>query len=406
MDGRRGAGASRTIPGVRVLVACSLGGAGHFNPLSPFLAAAARGMHEPLVVGPPALRELVEEAGYPFAPGAQPSSTEVAGLRSELPSGLRHESTVLGSRESFTALATRAMLPAMQVVVDTFRPDLVLREPWEYASAVVCHDRRMRMAQVAISTAEPEYGPVEAVSAALDGYRPVLAREVREAPYLSRLPASLDPSSFPRTLRYHADGAEPPAPRPLPDWWDGSRAPLVYMTFGAVLSSMSVARSVFGLAVEAVAGIDCRVLLTVGRGFDPGSLAGVPPNVHVERWVDQAAAFREAAVVVCHGGSGTVFGALAAGIPIVAVPLFADQFENAWLVARSGAGVAVEGEPSGDAAPGERRVIGAGGAPRLAHAVREVLDGSGYRDSAARLAAEMAATPTAGEVLEQLLAEA
>jgi UDP:flavonoid glycosyltransferase YjiC (YdhE family) len=29
---------------------------------------------------------------------------------------------------------------------------------------------------------------------------------------------------------------------------------------------------------------------------------------------------RGASLVVCHGGSGTVFGALAAGIPLVCVP--------------------------------------------------------------------------------------
>jgi hypothetical protein len=35
-----------------------------------------------------------------------------------------------------------------------------------------------------------------------------------------------------------------------------------------------------------------------------------------------------AALVVCHGGSGSTFGALAAGVPLVIWPLFADQFRN------------------------------------------------------------------------------
>jgi UDP:flavonoid glycosyltransferase YjiC (YdhE family) len=40
-------------------------------------------------------------------------------------------------------------------------------------------------------------------------------------------------------------------------------------------------------------------------------------------------------LVVCHGGSGTAFGALAAGVLIVVVPLFADQFENGRRPGRS-----------------------------------------------------------------------
>ena len=51
---------------------------------------------------------------------------------------------------------------------------------------------------------------------------------------------------------------------------------------------------------------------------------------------------RRTAVVVGHGGSGTTFGALAAGVPVVIVPLFADQFANAERVAEAGAALVVE----------------------------------------------------------------
>jgi len=54
--------------------------------------------------------------------------------------------------------------------------------------------------------------------------------------------------------------------------------------------------------------------------------------VHVEAWVPQADALAAATVVVCHGGSGTTFGTLAAGLPLVIVPMFADQPANARLV--------------------------------------------------------------------------
>ena len=175
----------------------------------------------------------------------------------------------------------------------------------------------------------------------------------RSMPYLTRFPASIDPSEFPTTVRYHV----PPAPAaPLPDWWDGSTAPLVYVTFGTVLGHMSFAADIYRLVLDAVTDLEARVLLTVGRRFDPAQLGDVPAHVHVEPWVDQADVLAHADVVVAHGGSGTVYGALGAGVPLVCVPVFADQFTNARLVADAGAGLAVVGTTRrGRGADGDRQ---------------------------------------------------
>lgn len=78
------------------------------------------------------------------------------------------------------------------------------------------------------------------------------------------------------------------------------------------------------------------MLLTVGRRFDPSALGAVPGNVHVEGWVEQADALGAATLVVCHGGLGTVYAALAAAVPVVVVPAFADQFLNGRRIAAAG----------------------------------------------------------------------
>lgn len=54
-----------------------------------------------------------------------------------------------------------------------------------------------------------------------------------------------------------------------------------------------------------------------------------PPNVHVERYVPQAQLLPHCRLVVSHGGSGSVIGALAHGLPMVVVPIGADQPRNA-----------------------------------------------------------------------------
>jgi MGT family glycosyltransferase len=163
---------------------------------------------------------------------------------------------------------------------------------------------------------------------------------------------------------------------------------------------MLLAAEVYRTALRAVARIDARVLLTVGRQFDTSQLGELPGNVHVEPWVDQADVLADADVVVCHGGSGTTFGALAAGVPVVVVPLFADQFANGPKVARAGAGVVVDKGRDGEGRP---RALSRDDAPRIAQAIQTVQAHSAYRQQAQLVAAEMAAAPAADTLLDDLI---
>jgi UDP:flavonoid glycosyltransferase YjiC (YdhE family) len=380
---------------MRVLGACSLGGAGHFNPLVPLLRAAQRSGDEVLVVGPPALAEMVERAGFPFWAGDEPSEQEVAPIRERLWAAPAAEASVLGNRELFGRMATQAMLAEMERAFAQWRPDLVLREPCEYASAIVAARTGIPVAQVAISLAEAEAGSIAAAGPALERHRAGLIGELWDSPYLTRFPASLDPSPFERTVRFRESNGTPGS---LPDWWAGSDAPLVYATFGTVLGSMSIAADVYRMVLAAVSDTRARVLLTVGRRFDRATLGSVPAHVHVEAWVDQVEVLGQADVVVCHGGSGTVLGALSAGVPLAVVPLFADQFENARRIAAAGAGLVVE-----DATQRTGGSIDARAASHVRDSIEAVLGDSSYLGRARSVAAEMAASPGPDEVLARLL---
>ena len=90
---------------------------------------------------------------------------------------------------------------------------------------------------------------------------------------------------------------------------------------------MAIADEMYPVALEAVKDLPARVLLTVGNRIDITELGPIPANIHVEPGSSRRRV-PEASLVICHGGSGTTFGALAAGLPLVIVPLFADQFAN------------------------------------------------------------------------------
>ena len=197
------------LAGMRVLAACSLGGAGHLNPLLPFLAAARRRGDDVLVIGPPSMGGMVERAGYPFLAGAEPPEEAVATIRERLPVAPPLEASVLGNRELFGRLATTAMLPGMEHACAEWAPDLVLRDPCEYASAVVAGRLGIPTAQVAISLAQAEAGSIDVAAPALEQHRHGLGRRAPgfavpdPLPGFSRSVPVPDDRSIPRAERAH-----------------------------------------------------------------------------------------------------------------------------------------------------------------------------------------------------------
>ena len=148
------------------------------------------------------------------------------------------------------------------------------------------------------------------------------------------------------------------------------------MSFGTVVPTDGHYPGLYRAVIDALAEVRARVLVTVGRHADPAELGPLPANVHVERWVAQASVMPHAAAMVAHGGAGTTLAALAAGVPLVLLPLSADQPINARRVAELGAGLALDGVPAA--------------VPRLAAAVTRVLEEPGYRAAARRVAAQVA----------------
>lgn len=163
--------------------------------------------------------------------------------------------------------------------------------------------------------------------------------------------------------------------------------PVVYITFGTVATTMPEALSFYQTAIAAVAQLPVRALLTTGRGFDVHALGAIPANVRVEAWVPQAEVFPHTAVMVCHGGSGTVLGGLAAGLPQVVVPIGADQPHNAQSIAAIGAGLALT-KPD---------------AETLRAAIQRVLGDEGFRRAASAISIEMAALPSVDDAVNALL---
>lgn len=166
--------------------------------------------------------------------------------------------------------------------------------------------------------------------------------------------------------------------------------PFIYITLGTIAGRLPKSKAAFRTALAAVADLPVRALLTTGPVMPIADLGPIPANVRIETFVPQAEVLPKATALLCHGGSGTVLGALAAGVPMVVTPLFADQPANARSVEASGAGIAVID----------------GTADAVREALQKVLSDPTYRSKARQIAAEIAALPSIDEAADALLAMA
>lgn len=376
----------------------STGGMGHFTPLVPLIDAAIARGDEVLAVGPPSLEATLAARAHAYRVGAAPSKAELAEFRRLLANASPEEAEGVIDGEFFGRLCTAAMLPSLEEACDEWRPDLVLHETCEYSAAIAAERRGIPHTQVAISLARIEASAFDHAAPALAAHGSQVAARVRASGYLTQFPPSLDPSPYAATRRYRNTGG-PESAAALPDWWDGSDAPLVYASFGSMVGARPIGLAAFRAALEAVGGMPVRVLLTVGRAAEIADLGEIPPNTHVEKWIPQPEVLAHASAVLCHGGSGTTFGALAVGLPLVFVPMFADQPANARVVESIGAGLVVE--PSG-APEGRIRVPTPEDAPRIRGALESVLGDASYRQAAEGVAAEMSTLPSADDLLAAL----
>lgn len=122
-------------------------------------------------------------------------------------------------------------------------------------------------------------------------------------------------------------------------------------------------------AVQALGGLDVDGLVTHATTAEP------PDNVQLLGRTPHDELFDRASAVVTHGGWGTVSRALVRGLPLVVVPIFADQPYIAGRCADLGLGVALAAETVT--------------AAELRDAVRAVVEEPRYRKAAQEIAAEL-----------------
>lgn len=163
--------------------------------------------------------------------------------------------------------------------------------------------------------------------------------------------------------------------------------PLVFCSLGTLQGSR---RALFQTMAAACAAVGARAVIGHGGGLTAAEEAALPGDPLVRAFWPQQAVLRHCAAAVLHGGFNTVLDALAAGMPIVALPIAFEQPGTAARIAYAGAG----------------RVLSPRGltASVLALALRGVMTEPSYRAAARRIGDEMAASGGAHRAAAQVSA--
>jgi UDP:flavonoid glycosyltransferase YjiC (YdhE family) len=375
-----------------------VGGHGHFEPLRPIARAAeAIGHTVAFGCGASMVSTVAAENFTVFAMGAGASSApKRVPLR---PLDTEREDRDL--RDRFARRAAQVRVPRSIALCTEWQPDVLVCDETDFGAVVAAERLGLPYATVLV-TAAGSFVRTEVVGEALHELR--AEHGLPPDPELEMLRRYLVLSPFPRSYR---DPAYPlPATahsfRPsmrgsteisAPAWSSVlPGAPTIYLTLGTIFNMESgdlLARVLAGLRELPV-----NLVVTVGRHIDPAEFGPQPANVHVERYIPQLTVLPFCDLVVSHGGSGSVIGALAHGLPSVLIPIGADQPLNAGRCTDLGVARVLDAV---EATPESAR-----------ETVKIVLNAPAYRRNAERLRDEIAALPElahAVRLLEKLAAE-
>ena len=167
---------------------------------------------------------------------------------------------------------------------------------------------------------------------ALHGAGDLFAQTAPLVLYYTAEPFEYPRREWPASVRLVGPGAWDP-PAPAPPWLAELQRPLILVTCSSEFQDDG---KLAAMAVQALGDSPYELAVTTAA-VDPGSLPSAP-NAHVERFLPHRPLLERAACVVCHAGMGITQMALAAGVPVCAVPFGRDQFEVARRVAVADAG--------------------------------------------------------------------
>lgn len=159
----------------------------------------------------------------------------------------------------------------------------------------------------------------------------------------------------------------------------------VLVTLGTLWNQSN---ELYNLIIHAIQDEAVNVIVATGRNTEQAMTGNFPANVRVAEYIPFTALLPHLDAVVFHAGFISLLTMLWAAIPMVAIPVGADQFGNAEAIEMAGIGIGIK--------PDERSSI------NIRNALMSVLNQSSYREAAKRVQADMSTQLSVAEACDLL----
>ena len=380
---------------------------GHLHALVPLARAAVAAGHDVAFATSRSFRPTVERAGFrAFEAGFDWLESEFEHAFPEIkalpPSSERAAWFVMNL---FAGPLAKQMAIDVLALSEDWSPDVIVRDPNEYGGCIAAE--RLGIPHASSSNGlfpEPEMTR-SLIGNSLNSARRAVG--LPPDPNVDMLARYLDLAFVPRGFLDDRDWIAPTVHffRPTPfnrseeeersDWLGTlPKRATVHASVGTVFNRTPDAITTLQAIIEGLRDEPFNLIVTVGRTLDPARFGSQPSNVRIEQYVPHEMLLPHCNLVVTHAGFNTLMAALTRGLPLVAVPLGADQFRNAERCANHGLGFTVDPR---DRTPEAIRA-----------AVHHVMDNSSFAkatESMRRTIAQMPGPEAAVVLLQQLANE-
>ncbi|KNY26137.1 macrolide family glycosyltransferase [Pseudobacteroides cellulosolvens] len=116
---------------------------------------------------------------------------------------------------------------------------------------------------------------------------------------------------------------------------EDSKKKIIYATLGTAFNRWT---GFFKSVIDAFKDSEYLVVMSTGNKETIKLIGDIPQNFIVRDFVPQAEVLKHADLFIAHGGMGSVSDGMYLGVPMILVPLGADQFFNAYRLQELGAG--------------------------------------------------------------------
>jgi hypothetical protein len=276
-------------------------------------------------------------------------------------------------------------------------PDLIVRESTEFGGYLAAE--RLGVPQAVLDrvplvpTRHPGLARRLNESRAALGLPPVEdATALTDSPWFGVMPEAWYPEELRSPAVRHYRLAAPPDQEPLDPAIAALPAdrPLVLASLGSNTGHMLPDDTILERIIETLGTLPCSAVVALGEHNKPEDWTGPRPgNVYLTSFVQQRLLLPACDLFLTHAGANGIREALTAGVPMISVPLFADQPVNAARVAELGLGLTVDPDDI---------------ATTLATAGRRVLDDPAFRRQAHGFQRQVLALPGMDRLITDLTA--